>query len=253
MMKKQFRILIADGGDTFAPLFANALCKAGCWTVIRRQEREALLDAVRCEHPDLTVLNLTQPTLDFYSLTTELRTISAQHILALYRYKMPFTEAILQQDGVCCWRMPDKMPDLISAVLKQFYPDLPEPAQQITEQTLELDVTGLLHAAGVPSKLQGFHFLRSAIIRFCRAPASARLTMQALYPVIAEEYHSTSASVERCIRLAISQAWDQRGSNSHAAFQFPAGQTRRMTNAEFVAYAADWLRLSEQSRAYLSS
>ena len=116
------------------------------------------------------------------------------------------------------------------------------------EQYLELDVTALLHAAGVPPRLQCFHFLRSAIIQFFRTPPSTRVTMQTIYPMIAAEYNCTPASVERSIRLAITQAWEQHGRGTHADFQFPAGETRRLTNSEFVSLATDWLRLKEKSR-----
>lgn len=248
-MKKQYRILIADGGDTFAPIFANDLHKAGCWTMIRRQNRDSIINAVRRDHPDLTVLNLTQPTLDFCRLSQDLLSISELQILALYRSETLFLEALLRQYGVSCWRMPDQISDLTRAVLRHFCPEQPLTETPPDEHDIELDVTGLLHAAGIPQKLQGFQFLRSAILKLYRAPKSARLTMRDLYPVIAREFRSTAASVERSIRLAITQAWDQRGAGSFAAFQFPAGQTRRMTNSEFVSFAADWLRLSEKNKS----
>ena len=207
-MKKQYRILIADAEDTFAPLFASDICKSGCWAVIRRQERETLIRAVRSEHPDLAVLNPTQPTLDFCSLVPELRSISSLHILALYRQESPFMEAILRQDGVFCWKMPDQIRDLTDAVLRQFFQMQPDTEPMTAEQYLELDVTALLHAAGVPPRLQCFHFLRSAIIQFFRTPPSTRVTMQTIYPMIAAEYNCTPASVERSIRLAITRAWE---------------------------------------------
>ena len=245
--QKQLRVLIGDIGDTLAAVIAHDLQRCSVWTVIRPQTNKALLKSIRQDHPDAVLLNLTQITVDFANLTEQIRALSDLHIVALYRRENLYLEAMLRDRNVICWRIPAEVSELTETLLRTFRPPRtqfhPEEPAEISSLTLEVDVTNLLHAANIPVNLMGFHFLRTAIGIAYREPDRLYSPFQELYAEIAVRHQTTPARVERCIRSAITQSFSiQPQESAYSPVQFLQGRNH-MTNSEFIAAAADWLRI----------
>lgn len=106
-------------------------------------------------------------------------------------------------------------------------------------------VSHLLSEVGVPANLLGCAYLRTGLTLILREPALGRTITRTLYPRIAEKHHTTVRSVERAIRHAIAQTFDRSGGTGYRAalgrLASPVGD--RPTNCEFLAQAAEWLRL----------
>lgn len=242
-MERQTRILLGDIGDHFAVNAAFAFRKAGDWAVTRRQTHDDMLQSLRFEHPDVLILNLTVPTMHFPHFTEEVQQLSELPVFALCQKKEPYMERLLEQLGVRCIPFPENASVLVGEI--HCLSGIPPARQEVPASDPETEVTKLLHSFGIPSNLRGFYYLRTAILIAAEKPTCSGIMMNQIYPAVAEEVHSTPTRVERAIRHAILQAWE----NNDGRFSWHFGQMKdhRMTNSEFIAFTVDWIR-TEGSR-----
>ena len=114
-MNRQLRILIGDIGDEFAANIAAAFSGSGDWAVTRLQRHDKLTEAVRTEHSDVLILNLTSESVHVPVLTEELLRHSELMILVLYRRKNDGLAQILTQQGVHYLPYPQEEEDKLKA------------------------------------------------------------------------------------------------------------------------------------------
>ncbi len=117
--------------------------------------------------------------------------------------------------------------------------------KQSESQTLEMRITQLLHEIGVPAHINGYNYIREAIIMCVNNPEILNYITKKLYPDIAQKYKTTDTRVEKAIRHAIERAWlkgNQELINELFAYTIPASKGRP-TNSEFIALIADKFRL----------
>lgn len=245
-MTKQLRVLVGDIGDDYSASCAAALTLTGDWAITRQQQRTALLEAVRTEHVDVLILNLSAPTMHFPDVTAEILRHTKLIIIALYHTKNKGLAQIFMQQGVHYMPFPRERGDLVKYVHElagQMYCSSPA---VIKKPEPELAVTRLLHSFAIPINLHGFNFLRCAILFSYEQGTHVGCMMSTVYPAVAEALQTTPARVERSIRHAIMQAWEN--SSHNVGYQFGININRRMTNSEFISFAVDWLRTECEAR-----
>lgn len=120
-----------------------------------------------------------------------------------------------------------------------------EKEEDLSERSLETDVTEIIHEIGVPAHIKGYQYLRDAIIMSVNDMDMLNSITKVLYPTIAKKYQTTASRVERAIRHAIEVAWS-RGKMDTIDEMF--GYTIRNgkgkpTNSEFIALITDRIRL----------
>jgi two-component system response regulator (stage 0 sporulation protein A) len=117
-------------------------------------------------------------------------------------------------------------------------------------QDIEIDVTMLLHEAGIPPHLSGYRYLREAIILTLKNPDSFSSVTKVLYPTIAEKFNSTPQKVERSIRNAIDSAWIKESEGLVNIFGKKAfiNWDEKPTNSEFIAVTSEKIRIKRGSR-----
>ena len=117
------------------------------------------------------------------------------------------------------------------------------------EQTLEGNITKMIHQIGVPAHIKGYRYLRKGIMLCVMDESMLGSVTKSLYPAIAKHFQTTSSRVERAIRHAIEVAWD-RGDidilNSYFGYTIHNGRGKP-TNSEFIAMLADRLKLKQDS------
>lgn len=114
-----------------------------------------------------------------------------------------------------------------------------------TECDPEALATGLLHEIGIPFHLNGFQYLREALLLTLEAGKKLYPVTTVLYPRIADRFQTTPTRVERDIRNAIAVAWD-RGNLRNFSFQFGgiASTVReKPSNSALIALAVEKLLL----------
>jgi two-component system response regulator (stage 0 sporulation protein A) len=115
-----------------------------------------------------------------------------------------------------------------------------------SQYSLEERVSGFLRHLGIPAHLNGYKYIRSAIIHTTNDISELTPITQKLYPRLAREFQTSSCSVERSIRHAIGVSW-KRGNKKLLSDVFGYSPdttgTRQPTNSEYIAMAADDFRL----------
>ena len=82
-------------------------------------------------------------------------------------------------------------------------------SEKYSLQTLEEDVTEIIHEVGVPAHIKGYQYLREAIIMSVTNMDMLNSITKILYPGIAKKFDTTPSRVERAIRHAIEVAWSR--------------------------------------------
>lgn len=116
--------------------------------------------------------------------------------------------------------------------------------------SIETQITNIMHKIGVPAHIKGYLFLREAIAMVINDITLLGSVTKELYPNIANKYQSTSIRVERAIRHAIEVAWSKGTTEiANQLFEHTLNvKKNKPTNSEFIAVIADKLRL-ELNRA----
>ena len=115
-------------------------------------------------------------------------------------------------------------------------------------QTLEANVTAIIHEIGVPAHIKGYQYLREAIIMTVEDMDVINAVTKVLYPEVARKFGTTASRVERAIRHAIEVAWDRGDLDTlQKYFGFTVSNSKgKPTNSEFIAMIADRLQLQRR-------
>lgn len=110
---------------------------------------------------------------------------------------------------------------------------------------LLVKTTKVLRGIGIPAHLNGYYYLRSAVMISLQENNSISSVTKLLYPEIAKEYATTQQKVERGIRNAIEVAW-KNGDVTFFEEQFGYRvdcRSERPSNSECIARIVDYIRL----------
>lgn len=120
-----------------------------------------------------------------------------------------------------------------------------EKVESISEETLETEVTDIIHEVGVPAHIKGYQYLREAIIMSVQDMDMLNSITKILYPSIAKKFDTTPSRVERAIRHAIEVAWSRGKMDTiDEMFGYTISNGKgKPTNSEFIALITDRIRL----------
>ena len=124
------------------------------------------------------------------------------------------------------------------------------PVQPVKRQSLEAQVTAVIHEIGVPAHIKGYQYLREAIIIAVSDMDVINAVTKVLYPDVAKRFGTTASRVERAIRHAIEVAWDRGDIETlQKYFGYTVSNSKgKPTNSEFIAMIADRLQLQQKQR-----
>ncbi|WP_446899371.1 sporulation transcription factor Spo0A [Clostridium sp. LBM24168] len=114
--------------------------------------------------------------------------------------------------------------------------------------SLEQEITDIIHEIGVPAHIKGYIYLREAITMVVNNMELLSAVTKELYPSIAKKYNTTASRVERAIRHAIEVAWSRGQVDTiNRIFGYTVHNDKgKPTNSEFIAMVADKLRLKNK-------
>jgi CheY-like chemotaxis protein len=239
------RILIADGSEAFRTALAEEL--SGFFLVETCGNGKQTLDMIKKFCPDVLVLDMMIPGLDGISLLkSALKDGMRGQILATTRYISDYVAESLGEMGVGYLMV---KPCDIHATVERIK-DLVEKSRKIPilPQNRLTNVSGILFTLSVPTKLRGYACLREAIL--CSVQNPDQSITKELYPRVAQLCNGTPGQVERSIRSAIGAAWKNRDDSLWRQYfgSDAEGNTRKPTNAEFIARVADLLIVSGKDK-----
>ena len=116
---------------------------------------------------------------------------------------------------------------------------------ELQDKGMQIQVTNILHALGIPSHIKGYQYIRSAILMVYDNPSLIGGITKELYPDLGVKFNTSIQRVERAIRHAIEVSW-LRGDIDlmEEIFGHSVDIDRaKPTNSEFIVTIADKLRL----------
>ncbi len=120
----------------------------------------------------------------------------------------------------------------------------------VSQDSIELMITSVIHEIGVPAHIKGYHYLRDAILLAVNNIDIINAVTKVLYPTVAKKFSTTPSRVERAIRHAIETAWTRGDIDTlNKFFGYTVSNTKgKPTNSEFIAMIADKLILELRSK-----
>ena len=252
-MTQKARLLIVEDPRDMTCISKTIMRDKGFEVETCIKDGRAVLDAVSLYNPDVVIMEMFMAGLD---AAATLKALSGQKLFKMPRVIVTsnYDNGFMQRDilragadyfllkpfdyDILCERIDALLMDGISAPRA-------ETRAPISDVDLEIMVTETLHYVGVPANLQGFHYLRTAILLAIENEDILNRITKELYPSVAARHKTTASRAERSIRHAIESAWD-RGDIEVLASYFGfsvQNQRGKPTNSEFIALISDRIRL----------
>ena len=254
-MSRKIRVLLADNSEFFAVPCANVMKSHGLDVITVEKDGKSLLDAIARQEPDVVLLDFFLPRLDAIGVLKALDGLELPkrpRMMIMSGFDNPALEREALTAGADYYFLKPfdagEMADRIQTLCGD-HPAAPtnRAAERdvAAEQSLEMQVTEIIHQIGVPAHIKGYQYLRDSILMAIEDGGIINAVTKRLYPAVAKKHDTTSSRVERAIRHAIEVAWD-RGDvdvlNSY--FGDTIHNSRgKPTNSEFIAMISDKFRL----------
>lgn len=249
-MEQNSVILLADTSKEFQAAFLEEAGKEGYGVRVAgvTGDGEELLKLVDFHQPDVVVMDLVLTGMDGLEVLDKLQSMAQRPqvvVTSAFLSGSIMTQA--QAHGADYFMSkPCRIPTLLDRCRQ-----LAQGAKTIGpggiagEESLELQVTSIIHEIGVPAHIKGYQYLREAIALAVEDMDVINAVTKVLYPTVAKKFATTPSRVERAIRHAIEVAWDRGDLETlQKYFGYTVSNAKgKPTNSEFIAMIADRLQL----------
>jgi len=241
MTNEQIKVLIGDDTTEYGIKIASRLMEFGMYAFTRRKDGNVILDSIQKDMPDVVIADLSMPNFDAIALMREVGKMSNVSTVFIITapIKNNFIERQVIENGASYFLVrPFEAETLCSLIKSVVHKCISSECND-----LEIIVTDLIHRLGVPAHINGYHYLRTAILESLQNHALLDCVTKRLYPVVAAQFDTTPTRVERAIRHAIEVSWTRGNSEVLNSFFGYTIDTYRgkPTNSEFIALIADRL------------
>lgn len=266
MENGKIKIVIADDNKEFSSILSEYLRGQNDFEVvgIAKDGLEAV-KAVTTYEPDVLVLDIIMPHLDGLGVLERINSMNNANLPKVIVLSAVGQDKITQRAinlGAEYYVVKPFDMDVFSKRIRQLFSSgssigefrrgtfmVPESHHSFSDSnTLEAEITNIIHEIGVPAHIKGYLYLREAITMVVNDIELLSAVTKELYPSIAKRYNTTASRVERAIRHAIEVAW-ARGQvetiNKLFGYTINNGKGKP-TNSEFIAMVADKLRLKNK-------
>lgn len=266
MENGKIKLVIADDNKEFSSILSEYLRGQNDFDVvgIAKDGLEAVKYVTTYE-PDVLVLDIIMPHLDGLGVLEKLNSMTNINIPKVIVLSAVGQDKITQRAinlGAEYYVVKPFDMDVFSKRIRQLFTsgssmsEIRRTSMMVTEthnsfsdsNTLESEITNIIHEIGVPAHIKGYLYLREAITMVVNDVELLSAVTKELYPSIAKKYNTTASRVERAIRHAIEVAW-ARGQvetiNKLFGYTINNGKGKP-TNSEFIAMVADKLRLKNK-------
>lgn len=267
-MHSKITITIADDNQEFVKMICKFLNSQEDMEVVGiANDGKTALDLILAKEPDVALLDVIMPQLDGIGVLEKIFSVPikkkpkclmlsavgqdsiTQKAIALgaeYYIVKPFeleTLAKRIREIKNGYELPE---NFAGKEIRSPYINVPVPKKI---DTLEAQITNVIHEVGVPAHIKGYQYLRDAIIIVVDDIEVINSVTKSLYPALAKKYKTTPSRVERAIRHAIEVAWSrgQVDVNNSMFGNTISANKGKPTNSEFIAMIADKLRLEMKS------
>ena len=257
---QKVRVLVVDDNKRIVNLLKEALAREEDIEVVgTAADGEEALKMIHLVKPDVVLLDLIMPKIDGLGVMERLKKSDSQDKLpqiivvsavsqesvtenafalgAAYYILKPFDTRVVISRVKAVGVRGEKDNKVINTVFENHTPKV--------KNSLEADVTNIIHEIGVPAHIKGYQYLRDAIAISVADQDMLTSVTKVLYPNIAKKHQTTSSRVERAIRHAIEVAWSRGKMDTiNDIFGYTVSNGKgKPTNSEFIALLSDKIRL----------
>ena len=248
----QTKLLLADADVDFRTLLRNSLNQEEDMEVIADTgDSEEALRILQTGGADLLIMDLVLSGADGLELLEQLSELDCRPtVLVLSGFisgNMVNRAAALGADYFMA--KPCRSASVVERVRQlRWDPELSPALPALRDQSLETQVTSIIHEIGVPAHIKGYQYLREAILIAVDNMDVINAVTKVLYPEVAKRFGTTASRVERAIRHAIEVAWDRGDLETlQKYFGYTVSNAKgKPTNSEFIAMIADRLQLRQK-------
>ena len=242
------KIILGDVSEEFRRLLAEAINGEEDMEVTGQTGNgEELLELVRSGGADVVVMDLVLGGKDGLTVLQELGEVRPRVLVLSSFSGSSLAEQAAAGGADYLMLKPCHIPTLLERVrqLASERGRLRSMREEQDDQSLERQVTGIIHEIGVPAHIKGYQYLREAIRLAVEDMEIINAVTKVLYPAVAKRFGTTASRVERAIRHAIEVAWDRGDLETlQKYFGYTVnGAKGKPTNSEFIAMIADRISL----------
>jgi two-component system response regulator (stage 0 sporulation protein A) len=242
------RILIADGDEAFLDLLRQTVQLENDFELVQATSSGAeVLELVESTHIDVLVMDLVLLGMDGLEVLEQLAGWDIRpKVLVLSA--VPRSKLVSQSVDLGCDYYMMKPLKLSSLPARIRMLTQGEEESRPAAQSLEAQITAIIHEIGVPAHIKGYQYLREAILLTVENMDVINAVTKVLYPEVAKHFGTTASRVERAIRHAIEVAWDRGDLETlQKYFGYTVNSAKgKPTNSEFIAMIADRLQLERK-------
>lgn len=268
-MKSKTKVMIVDDNREFVKILSMYIDSQPDMEVVSSSfDGQNAISLIKEKKPDILLLDIIMPEKDGLTVLEEMIndlkeakpitiimsaigqekiTQKAIALGATYYVVKPFDMATLIE------RLRDLQEtdnNYISSNQSMYYGKNPANSN-MTNTSLEVRVTNMIHDVGVPAHIKGYQYIREAILAAIKNEEIINAVTKTLYPNLASKFNTTPSRVERAIRHAIEVAWNRGQIEMHdRIFGYTVNSNKgKPTNSEFIAMIADKIRLEDKATA----
>lgn len=251
------RIIVADDAPSQRKRLVNALAPNDRISVVgEASDGMEALSLLATLHPQVLVCDMVMPRMDGFALLEYLAGLSGHDrpgfIAQTALGRDDFIMRAISLGAAYYMLKPIDIDQLVEQIIcaagagpMPVSPRLTGHPEEHGQERLEKYVTSLLLQIGIPAHMNGYKYLRQAILTAVTHPDVLDCVSQSLYPAIAASCDTTASRVERSIRHAIAVTWDRAGSSTFNKIlgRYAYGCGEKPTNCEFIALMAERIRI----------
>ncbi|MGN0676832.1 MAG: sporulation initiation factor Spo0A C-terminal domain-containing protein [Ruminococcus sp.] len=240
-MNNNIKVLICNDIADDGIQVANKLRTYGFYAYTRHKDGKVILESIASDNPDVVVMDFNIPHIDSLSLIRRVKRtgLNSPVFIVTSQYENPYAEKRLIDSGASYFLLKpfdcEGLCEIINGIIQD--------NEYCNCETLETVVTEIIHRIGIPTKIKGFSYLRSAVIASYNNSILLNNVTTMLYPKIAGIYNTTGICVERNIRNAIDSAWKNGNPatlNEMLGYNFKSDK-KRPTNSELISLITESL------------
>ncbi len=247
----KIKVLVVDDNEGLVGLIKEYFSSSDKIEIIKSvsngDEAIKILEANKIDF-DIMLLDLIMPVKDGISVLSYMKENNIKKkVIVMTSYNEEQTIRDVSEYGVRYYCLkPFDLEDLKNKIIQTItYKKNNDKIIELENKDIQIQVTKLLHALGIPSHIKGYQFIRSAILMVYNNPGLIGGITKELYPDLSIKFNTSIQRVERAIRHAIEVSW-LRGDIDLMEDIFGHSvdiDRAKPTNSEFIVTIADKLRL----------
>ncbi len=250
-MKKK-KVLLGDAAEEFRALLSQAIeAEEDMEVVGSTAAGEELLRLAAEREPDVVVMDLVLTGVDGLEVLETLKEGNARVLMLSSFAAGSLAEEAALRGADYFMLKPCRVSSVLERVRQLAGGCAVRKEASMGQESLERQVTAIIHEIGVPAHIKGYQYLREAITLTVEDMEVINAVTKVLYPAVARRFNTTASRVERAIRHAIEVAWDRGDLETlQKYFGYTVSNAKgKPTNSEFIAMIADRISLQRKELA----